>query len=122
MQGLTSRLRTKLKLYGKGIPFINDLGEDDFKEGFIKIVYGEVVPTGGVNTSTQADSTQAVTTYKITIRSKSIDQLSDDMYFVYKNQRYDIEYFNPNYKFQDSIQIITKLTGGVYNEWFWFWF
>ncbi|AQR98119.1 head-tail adaptor protein [Clostridium saccharoperbutylacetonicum] len=116
MQGLTSRLRTKLALHGKGIPFINELGEDDFKDGFIKYVYGEIIPTGGVNTSTQADSTQATTSHKITIRSKSIDQLTDDMYFIYKNQRYDIDYFNPNYKFKDSIEIMAKLIGGIYKS------
>lgn len=116
MQGLTSRLRTKLALYGKGIPFINELGEDDFKEGFVKYVYAEIIPIGGNNNITVADGTQAVTTHKITIRTGSIDQLSDDMYFIYKNQRYDIEYFNPNYKYKDSIEIMAKLIGEIYKN------
>lgn len=115
MQGLTSRLRTKLALYGKGIPFINELGEDDFKEGFIKYVYGEIIPIGGSNITIEGESTQATTSHKITIRSRAVDQITDDMYFVFKNQRYDIDYFNPNYKYKDSIEIMVKLIGGIYN-------
>lgn len=115
MRGLTSRLKNKLELHGKRIPFINDLGENDFKDGFIKFVYGEITPQGGSNTDTEGETTQAVTSHKITIRSKAVDQITDDMYFVYKNQRYDIEYFNPNYKFNDSIEFRVKLIGGVFN-------
>lgn len=115
MQGLTSRLKNKIALYGK-VPVRNELGEDDFRFDFIKNVYGEIIPTGGSNAPTEGDTTQATTSHKITIRTGSIDQLTNDMYFVFKNQRYDIEYFNPNYKYRDSIEILVKLIGGIYKH------
>lgn len=113
MQGLTSRLRNKVILYSKQ-PTTNELGEDTFEYAPVGNIYAEIIPTGGSNKTTPGDTTQAVTTHKFTIRSSSVKELTNDMYFVYKNQRYDIEYFNPNYKYDDSIEILVKLVDGVY--------
>ena len=89
------------------------LNEDSFEYGFIKNIWCEIVPLAGRTVPIEGNVIQITMTHKITIRSNLMDQISDDMYFVYKKQRYDIEYFNPNYKYLDSIEIMVKLTQGV---------
>ena len=117
MQGLTSRLKNKLALYGKTI-ILNELGEDSFDYDVIKYpIFAEILPQGGRKEQEQGNTTQAITSHKITIRSNSIDNLKNDMFFVYQNQRYDIEYFNPNYKYNDSVEIsATLIVGDFINE------
>lgn len=115
MQGLTSRLRNKLTLYAKQ-PSFNELGEDTFKYVPVGTMYGEIITWGGSNAQKVGNTTQSSTSHRLTIRSKSVRELSNDMYFVYKDQRYDIEYFNPNYKYDDSVEILIKLIDGVYKN------
>ena len=53
MQGLTSRLKNKLALYGKTIK-LNELGEDLFVYDVIKYpVFAEILPQGGRNEQEQ---------------------------------------------------------------------
>ena len=117
MQGLTSRLRNKVAIYGN-VPGRNKIGEDILTPGVIKYpVYAEIQPTGGRNEQEQGNTTQAVTSHKITIRSNAVSNLKNDMFFVYKNQRYDIEYFNPNYIYNDTVEIlVTLIVGDFINE------
>ena len=49
--------------------------------------------------------------HKFTIRAKT--NLSNDMYFIFKNQKYDIKYFQQNYKYHDRIEVFCKLVVGV---------
>lgn len=114
MQGLTSRLRNKVAVYGN-VATRNEIGEDTLTPGLIKYpVYAEILPTGGRNEQEQGNTTQAVTSHKITIRSNAVENLKNDMFFVYKNQRYDIEYFNPNYIYNDSVEILVTLVVGAF--------
>lgn len=115
MQGLTSRLKNKITLYGKTL-VKNELGEDDYKYAPIKDLYAEILPYRGYDKPKQGDTTLATTSHKVLIRSSSVDLLEDDMYFVFKNQRYDIDYFNPNYIYRDSIEIFATLIEGVYTH------
>ena len=53
MQGLTSRLRNKVAVYGK-TPAKNIVGEDTFIYEVIKYpVYAEILPQGGINKQEQ---------------------------------------------------------------------
>jgi len=38
-----------------------------------------------------------------------IKELTNDMYFMYKNQKYNIDYSIPNFKYKDSIEIYCTL-------------
>jgi hypothetical protein len=116
MHGLTSRLKNKLALYGK-IPTRNEANEDTFDYDVIKYpVYAEILPQGGNNKEEEGNTTQSITSHKITIRSNSVDNLKDDMFFVYQNQRYDIDYFNPNFKYNDSVEISATLIVGEFKN------
>ena len=48
-------------------------------------------------------------TYKFVVRAGAIPKIENSMYFMFKGQRYDINYFNPNYKYRDTVEIICKL-------------
>lgn len=105
---LSSRLRNRIDVYGK-IEFENELGEKDYRYDKIKSIWAEIIPgTGSVQTS-EGNTTYADVSHKIVIRSNAIAKLTNDMYFIYQNQRYNIKYFNPNYKYRDSIEILCSL-------------
>jgi len=73
-------------------------------------------PRAELINKSKENTTQAITSHKITIRSKAIDNLQNDMFFVYDNQRYDIEYFNPNYRYKDSVEIMATLIVGEFKN------
>ncbi len=108
MNGLSSRLKNRIDVYGK-VPYINELGEDDFKYEKIKSVWAEITVQKGTLKDGQGNTTYADIDHKIVVRTGAIPDLANDMYFMYKGQRYDIKYFNPNYKYQDSIEIFCSL-------------
>ena len=111
MRGLTTRLRNKIAVYGKQAT-INELGEDTFDYSFIKNVYGEIKSYKGYNNPKEGDITQVTTTHKITIRNNATKNITSDMYFVYKGLRYDIEYINPSFKYNDFIEVQVKQVQG----------
>ncbi|MHC1723048.1 MAG: head-tail adaptor protein [Aminipila sp.] len=105
---LSSRLNRRIDVYGRK-KIINKLGEDDFTYEKIKSVWAEIIPSGGSLQSGEGNTTYADISHKFTVREKAISNLSNDMYFIFKGQRYDVKYFNPNYKFRDRIEIFCSL-------------
>ncbi|MBV4417467.1 head-tail adaptor protein [Clostridium tyrobutyricum] len=60
--------------------------------------------------NTQAGTEYANVTHRLRCRKQSIKNLSTDMYFIDKdNLRYDIEYFQPNYKDDDFWEIMLQV-------------
>lgn len=108
MDNLSKRLNCKIDVYGK-VPFENKLGEKDYKDGYIKFVFAEILPTGGTVKTTEGDSIYAEVSHKITVRNNSIPGLIENMYFMYKGQRFDIKFMQPNYKYKNSIEIMCNL-------------
>lgn len=108
---LSSRLNCRIDVYGK-IQIENELEELDYSYGKIKSIWAEILPgsnnSGGIR---QGEGNTKFTdiSHRITIRANSITNLTNDMYFIFKGQRYDIKYFNPNYKYRDSIEVLTSL-------------
>lgn len=105
---LTSRLKNRIDVYGK-TEIENELGELDYTYGKIKSIWAEIMPTGGSTKNTEGNILQAQTSHRITIRANAVKELTNDMYFEYKGQRYDIKYFNPNFKYGDSIEVFCEL-------------
>lgn len=105
MDNLSKRLNCKIDVYGK-IPFENKLGEKDYKFGVVKSVYSEIIPVGGSLKGLEGGEIYAEVSHKITIRNNSIPNLSNDMYFMYKGQRFDIKFSQPNFKLKNCIEIM----------------
>lgn len=108
MDNLSRRLNCFVDVYKK-IKYDNDYTEEDYKWDKLKSVWSEIIPTGGSLATGQGDTIYAKVTHKITIRDRSIPNLSNDMYFMYKGLRYDINFFQPNYKYKDAIEIMCTL-------------
>lgn len=105
---LASKLRNRIDVYSK-VEYENELGEVDYKYEELKTVWAEISPQSGNIKQGQANTSYADISHKIVIRLNSIPNLSNDMYFMFKGQRYDIKYFNPNYKYKDRIEIMCSL-------------
>ena len=108
MDILIKRLNNKIEVWGM-ISYENELGEKDFKPDKIKSIWAEIkCVTGSVKTTT-GDIIQVDMKYKFTIRSNSLKELKNDMFFKYKDQKYSIDYSIPNFKYKDSIEIYCTL-------------
>lgn len=105
---LSNRLKNKIDVYGR-IQIKNELDEIDFDYRKIKSIWAEVTPQSGRNISGNGNTVYAEISHKFTIRSNALKEISNDMYFIFKEQRYDIKYYNPNYKYRDSIDVFCIL-------------
>jgi len=105
---ITSNLRNRIDIYGRN-PIENELGEEDLVYGKIKTVWAEILPQTGRERSGQGNTVYSEITHRIRARLGAIPSLSNDMYFMFKGQRYDVMYFNPNYMSRDIIEIFCKL-------------
>lgn len=109
MSVLSSNLRNKVDLYGK-TPFINELGENDFKDTKMKSLFVWFLPaqltgtTMNQPTGTEYSNVQQ----RVKCRKRSIPNLSKGMFFMFQNIRYDVEYFQPDFKEDEYWDILVK--------------
>lgn len=111
MQGLSSQLNKKVTVYAKAW-CKNELGEDDLEYTPLKTVWAGVTNWLGSNKPTNNGVTEYSTTHRFIIRVNAIPNISEDMFFTYQGVRYDIEYINPAFKYNDFLEIICKRTQG----------
>lgn len=101
-------LKNKIDVYNK-VRTTNSLNETEYNYKKIKSVWSMITPSGGNLQRGEVNTTYANISHKITVRYGAIPDLNNEMYFVYKGQRYDVEYFIPNYKYKDRIEIFCNL-------------
>lgn len=109
--GLTNDLRFRVDLYGSESK-TNEMGEDDIRYKKIKTVWAGIKVTSGAERSAPDGSVFAEVTHKITLRTEAAEGITPDMYFIYKNQRYNIKYMYPHYKYRDRVEFYCKLEVG----------
>lgn len=105
---LSDRLTNYIDVYGN-VEVENELGEVDYDYRKIKSVWAEIVPQTGNVVKVLDTPDYASIKHKITIRNGAIPNLNNSMHFEYKGQQYDIDYFNPNYKNRNLVEIICTL-------------
>lgn len=105
---LVNRLNNRIEVWGN-VEIKNELGEKDYEPNKIKCIWAEIRPVNGTVKTISGDIIQVDMKYKITIRSNSLDELKNDMFFKYKGQKYNIDYSIPNFKYNDSIEIYCTL-------------
>lgn len=106
--GLSERIKNRVDVYSR-MAFTNEYGEIDLKYSKIKSLWAEITPQSGREVTYKGNTVYADISHKFTIRSNALPGITHDTYFIFKNQRYDIKYFNPNYKYNDSIDIYCSL-------------
>ncbi len=104
MSILADRLSNRIDVYDK-TETQNELLETVYTWGIIKTVWAEILPYKGAMKN-EDGSNIADVSYKITVRSGAIPNLNNQMYFIYKGMRFNIDYFHPHFKERNLIEII----------------
>lgn len=102
------RLNSRIDVY-KATIGTNELGEKDCVYTKLKSVWAEIYPINGSTQNGEGNTIYVESSHKITIRNNAVSDLTNDMYFMFKGQKYEIVYFNPNYKNRDSVEIMSRL-------------
>ncbi len=105
---LSDRLNCRIDVYGKA-QTENELNEMDFEYRKIKSIWAEITPQTGREVNKKGNTLYSEVSHKFTIRINAIKKLTNDMYFVFRDQRYDIKYYNPNYKYRNCIDVFCIL-------------
>ena len=108
MIGLTSRLTCRVDVYDR-VEAYNDRGELLPVHRKIKSVWAEITPQTGRLDNMEGLMERADINYKFVVREGAIPHIKNSMYLIYKGQRYDIRYYNPNYKYKDNVEIFCTL-------------
>ena len=110
MINLAGKLKHKVDVYVR-VPFIDDVGATDYKYEKIKSIWCMITPiqNGRTIKTDNTGMTKVSETIKFTMRINSI-AIKPDMYFIYKKQRYDVDYAMPFFKTIDIQEVYTKLT------------
>lgn len=89
-------LSHRIDLWSK-IATENELGEIDYAYAKLKTVWASIVPQTGSLQKQVADTILSNVTHKIIVRYSSV--IEQDMYIVFRGQRFDINYIlNPYFK------------------------
>jgi len=108
MQHITDKLNCKAELWGM-LDVENELNEWDKIEGKIKNIYCNILPSGASQKSNSGITQTIEHSHKFKVRSKSITAIKVDMFFMFKNLKYEFIYWNPDFKSNEFIEIFTKL-------------
>ena len=107
-ESLLKRLNHRIDVYRR-IESETEFGELTYGYKKILSVWAEIVPKTGRENNIEGESVQVSVTHKITVRNKAIKEPRNDMYFIFKGQRYEVLYFMPHYKSNDLIEFYCKL-------------
>lgn len=105
---ILERLRHKIDVFSK-VEGKTEFGEVTYDYEKVSSVWAEIVPTAGKENTVKGDSIQVSVTHKITVRNGAIKEPRNDMYFIFKGQKYEVLYFMPHYRRNDLIEFYCKL-------------
>lgn len=92
------KLRQHVELWGN-TKVENELLETSVMPSKIRKVWCEIIPQTGTMQRAQADTILSKCTHKIKMRYGSGKDIQEDMWLMYRGQRFDIKYMlNPYFK------------------------
>jgi len=95
---LLERLRRRADVYVKS-ESRTEFGELTYDYEKISSVWAEIKPISAKENVVDGNSIQTAADYKIVVRNGAIKEPRNDMYFIFKGQKYEVKYFCPfNYK------------------------
>lgn len=97
------KLNNKIEVWDK-VEVENNLGEIEHKFNKIKSLWADIFPLSG---SKKNDSAEII--MKVIIRKLSLKNINNSMYFIYKGQRLDIDYYLPRFDNNSYIEIYCKM-------------
>ena len=109
MQSITKKLNCKAELWGL-VPFENELGERDKKEGKIKdIIYCNILPATATQKWSSTVNETITHSHKIMCRTLSIKAPKVDMFFIYRGLKYNFKYWDPDFTSNEFINVFCEL-------------
>ena len=105
---ILERLRHRVEVYTKE-KSQTEFGECTYLYRRNSYIWAEILPLKGKEEAVDGKSVRANVTHKITVRNGAIKEPRNDMYFMYKGQKYEVLYFMPHYRRNDLIEFYTKL-------------
>lgn len=107
MRDRSTKLRHEVSVY-KMIEMENELAEKDRMEEFVKNAYCEIVSQGNKETKTLADTEYNEQTYRLTFRRQSVSEMKKDWYFMHKNNKYEVIYWNEDFTNREFIEVFCR--------------
>ncbi|MDY4011546.1 MAG: head-tail adaptor protein [Fusobacterium gastrosuis] len=107
MNDITKRLRHLVKVYSMQ-DTINELGENEKAPAFFKNAYCEIIPQNSSVKQGQANTESNEHSFKFIFRIKSVIGIKKDWFFIFEELKYEILYFNRDFKDNQFIEVFCK--------------
>jgi SPP1 family predicted phage head-tail adaptor len=107
MQELSIVLDQRVDIWGN-VPIENELGENDLNPAKIKTIWAAFIPQTGSLQKQQAETIISNVTHKVITSYGAGKDITQDMYIVFREQRFDIKYIlNPYFRNQ-SLELFVE--------------
>ena len=104
MNDITKRLRHLVEVYQMKV-LVNDLGENDTTPELLKRAYCEILPLNSSVKNGEANTENNQHQFKFTFRRKSIQGIKKDWFFLFEGLKYEVIYFNRDFKDNQFIEV-----------------
>lgn len=104
MNDITKRLRHLVEVYQMKV-LVNDLGENDLVPELLKHAYCEILPLNSTIKNGEANTENNQHQFKFTFRRKSIQGIKKDWFFLFEGLKYEVIYFNRDFKDNQFIEV-----------------
>lgn len=104
MNDITKRLRHLVEVYQMKV-LVNDLGENDTVPELLKRAYCEILPLNSTVKNGEANTENNQHQFKFTFRRKSIQGIKKDWFFLFEDLKYEVIYFNRDFKDNQFIEV-----------------
>ncbi|WLR52461.1 phage head closure protein [Bacillus tianshenii] len=103
----SGELRNRIDVYGK-TKTTNELGEITQSFSKVKSIWAAVVPQTGKMQKQQVETILTNVTHKVIVRHNAGKEITPDMYIMFREKRFDIEYIlNPYFK-NETLEIFCR--------------
>ena len=109
MNDITKRLRHLVEVYQMKV-LVNDLGENDTVPELLKRAYCEILPLNSSVKNGEANTENNQHQFKFTFRRKSIQGIKKDWFFLFEDLKYEVIYFNRDFKDNQFIEVFCVRT------------
>jgi hypothetical protein len=109
MINITKKLRHLVEVYQMKV-LVNDLGENDPTPELLKRAYCEILPLNSSVKNGEANTENNQHQFKFTFRRKSIQGIKKDWFFLFEGLKYEVIYFNRDFKDNQFIEVFCVRT------------
>jgi len=109
MINITKKLRHLVEVYQMKV-LVNDLGENDTAPELLKRAYCEILPLNSSVKNGEANTENNQHQFKFTFRRKSIQGIKKDWFFLFEDLKYEVIYFNRDFKDNQFIEVFCVRT------------